>query len=186
MQYQLPTNLIYDIAIDNCEQAYKELFKILFPRLKRFSYCILKSDELAEEIASDVMISLWRNRSGLTDIKNVTVYSYVLAKNASLNMLKKTSSVNFTSLDEVDVAVLLDSTTPEQILINSELKQKLNKAINALPPKCKMVFKLVREDGLSYKEVAQILSVSPKTVDAHLVSAIRKLAESIKIEYNLA
>ena len=65
-------------------------------------------------------------------------------------------------------------------LIHSELLARINKAIEALPPRCKMVFKLVREDGLSYKEVGEILNISPKTVDAQMVIAVKQVGEKLK------
>ena len=60
--------------------------------------------------------------------------------------------------------------------------QRLNRAIEALPPKCKMAFKLVREDKLKYKEVASILEISIKTVENHLVNAVKKLRETLSEE----
>lgn len=180
------TDLINDVAIYNSESAYEQLFKTLFPSLKRFSLCILKSNELAEEVASDVMIILWRDRKKLTEVENIRVYAFVIARNLSLNILKRISRNNIISLDDIEVEIVLNSPTPEQILMNDELKKKLELAIQSLPPRCKLVFKLIKEDGLSYKEVAIILNISVKTVDAHLVTAIKKLAALVKVEFNIA
>lgn len=180
------TDLINDVAIYNSESAYEQLFKTLFPSLKRFSLCILKSNELAEEVASDVMIILWRDRKKLTEVENIRVYAFVIARNLSLNILKRISRNNIISLDDIEVEIVLNSPTPEQILMNDELKKKLELAIQSLPPRCKLVFKLIKEDGPSYKEVAIILNISVKTVDAHLVTAIKKLAALVKVEFNIA
>ncbi|MNY30490.1 ECF RNA polymerase sigma-E factor [compost metagenome] len=81
--------------------------------------------------------------------------------------------------------VALDSLNPEQLLINGELKKKLEQATQSLPGKCQLVFKLIKEDGLSYKETASILNISVKTVDAHLVTAVKKLTTILKMEFNL-
>jgi RNA polymerase sigma-70 factor (family 1) len=176
--------IVHDIALHNNEQAYKQLFKTLFGPLKRFTVSIIKSNELAEEIAGDVMITLWRNRIQLLNIQNIKVYAFVMAKNSALNMLKKQSG-HTVLLDETNIDITFDSLTPEQILINEELKKSIELIVQALPPRCKMVFKLVKEDNLSYKEVAQILDISAKTVDAHLVTAIKRISCAIKREYNL-
>lgn len=174
------------IAAHHDEQAYKRLFNMLFHPLKKFSQSIVKSKETAEEVAGDVMISLWRNREKLPHINNVKVYAFVIAKNLSLNALKKISGQEFVSIDEIDVDLVLDVSNPERLLITAELKQKIEEAVQSLPPKCKLVFKLVKEEGLSYKEAAEVLNLSIKTVDAHLVTAIRKIAFIIKAEFNLA
>lgn len=173
------------IALYDSESAYQQLFKCLFPFLYRFCYCILKSRELAEEAASDVMITLWRNRLKLVAINNIKVYAFVIARNVSLNILNRNQKQDLISLDDVQVDILLDALNPEQLLINDELKKKLELATQSLPSQCKLVFKLIKEDGLSYKETATILNISVKTVDAHLVNAVKKLTTILKAEFNL-
>jgi RNA polymerase sigma-70 factor (family 1) len=180
------TTLVSNIAVNNCEKSYKQLFKILLAPLTKFSYCLLKSREQAEEVASDVLINLWKSRHRLTEIENIRVYSFIAARNLSLNLISKHSKRDIISLDDIEVDMVFDVLTPEQILINDDLKRKLEFAIRALPTRCKLVFKLIKEDGLSYKEVADILNISVKTVDAHLVTAIKKLTLTLRVEFNLA
>jgi RNA polymerase sigma-70 factor (family 1) len=180
------TSILYMIALHNDERAYKELFNLLYGRLRGFAASILKSNELAEEIACDTMYTLWKNRLQLTAIANVRVYAYVVAKNKALNLLKRNAHNCVSFVDEIDVNISFHYHTPEQILITEELKNNIDQVVNALPPRCKLVFKLIKEDNLSYKEVAQILDISVKTVDAQLVTAIKRIAAVVKIEYNLA
>lgn len=178
-------NLISHISLYNSQQAYKQLFKILFPSLFSFCFCLLKSRELAEEVANDVMITFWRDREKLAEVKNIKVYAFVIARNLSLNLLNKHRKYNMISIDDIEIDIMLDELNPEQILINEELKRKLELATETLPNQCKLVFKLIKEDGMSYKEAAAILNISIKTVDAHLVSAIKKLTAILQVEYNL-
>lgn len=70
-------------------------------------------------------------------------------------------------------------TTPEDDLISKEAVSEINEAINDLPEKIKIVFKLIREDNLKYKEVAEILGISVKTVESHMTTAVRKLRETL-------
>ncbi|MCX2477629.1 sigma-70 family RNA polymerase sigma factor [Pedobacter sp. MC2016-15] len=177
--------LISHITLYSSENAYRQLFGILYPSLYRFCYCLLKSRELAEETANDVMITLWRNRGKLTEIQNIRVYTFVIAKNLSLNLLNKGSRQQLLSLDDVKLDIVLDTLNPEQLLINGELRQKLENATQSLPNRCKLVFKLIKEDGLSYRETAEILNISVKTVDAHLVIAVKKLTSILKKEFKL-
>ena len=182
--HNLP-DIIERLATCGSEQAYKELFDLLYLPVKKFALCILHSNEEAEEISEDVMITLWKNRKTLTEIKNIHVYSFVIAKNLSLNLLKKKSKNPTCSLDEVDINFFFDDSSPEQIIIDNELKKRLESAIQSLPPKCQFVFKLAKENNLSYKEISEILSISVKTVDAHLVTATQKLAKIFKSEFQI-
>ena len=187
MQTQPPdlSHLVNQISLYNSQQAYKALFKCLYPALFGFSFSLLKSREAAEEVANDVMITLWKNRKALMTIRNIKVYTYVLARNHALNVLNKDKKHQLLALDDLEIDVVLNDLNPEQSLINEELKEKLQHAINSLPRQCKLVFKLIKEDGCSYKEVASILNISIKTVDAHLVTAVKKLTVLLQLEYNL-
>ena len=187
MSNQLPdlNHLVSQIALHNSQHAYKQLFKLLFPSLFRFSFTLLNSRELAEEIASDVMFVLWKSRLKLLEIENIKVYAFVIARNLSLNVLNKNSKQILVSIEDIEIEVFLDNLTPEQIFINDELGKKLEIAIQSLPSRCKLVFKLIKEEGLSYKDTATILNISTKTVDAHLVTAIKKLTAVLRTEFNL-
>lgn len=173
------------LAEDNSENTYKELFKILYLPIKKFAFCMLNSMEEAEEVAEDVLITLWHKRRTLTEINNVHVYALVIAKNRSLNILNKNSRQRTSSIDEIDINYFFDSCTPEQLIIDSELKKRLEQAIQSLPPRCQLVFKLAKENDLSYKEIGEIMSISVKTVDAHLVTATQKLAKIFKAEFQI-
>jgi RNA polymerase sigma-70 factor (ECF subfamily) len=180
------TDIVNAIAINDSYIAYKKLFGLLFPSIKRFSYSLLKSPEQAEEVASDVMITLWRKRKTIASISNIRVYAFVIAKNLSLNILKKNSGGRIVSLDDVSINLRINNSTPEWILINDELRKSLDDAINGLPAQCKIIFRLVKEDGLSYKEVSEILDISTKTVDSQLVIANKRLSVAIRKEFNLS
>jgi RNA polymerase sigma-70 factor (ECF subfamily) len=175
--------LLYSVAVNGDEVSYRLLFNHLFPSVKRFTYCFLKSRQLAEEAASDVMISIWQNRQKLLEIENIRVYLFVLAKNKCLSILKNAKSKKNCSLNDITIDITFSGMDPEQLYINSEILQKVEKAVNSLPQRCKLIFKLVKEERMSYKEVADILNISVKTVDAQLVTALKKITEAVKLEY---
>ncbi|WP_353197637.1 RNA polymerase sigma-70 factor [Parapedobacter defluvii] len=177
--------LVSEMAAFNSEHAYRQVFDLLFLPLRRFSYNIVKSWEVAEEIASDVLLMLWQQRERLSEVSNIRYYAFVAARNRALNILKQQMGREVISLNEVDVEIQLEARSPEAIFLQGELRGKLNDAIARLPKQCKLVFKLIKEEGFSYKEVAEMLEISPKTVDAHLVNAMKKLAVILKTEFKL-
>lgn len=162
------------------EDAYRQLFRLFYKPLSKFAYTIVKSMEPAEEIASDVFVNVWKNRERLLEIASLKVYLYVAAKNLSLNYLNRQKLPHF-SLDELDVERSAGDRSPEQLLISGEMAKKISEAVNNLPPRCKIIFKLVREDGLKYKEVARILDISVNTVDVQMAIAGKKISESLKL-----
>lgn len=177
--------LLHSIAVNDDEPSYRRLFDIFFPSLKKFAHCYLRSLELAEEAASDSMIVLWERRDRLMEIDNIHVWLFVITRNKCLNILKHQQARATLSLDSIPVEISFPGKDPEQICISSEMRKKMEKAVNQLPHRCKLIFKLVKEEGLSYKEVADILHVSVKTVDAQLVTALRKITLAIKLDYSL-
>ncbi|MEO9021164.1 MAG: RNA polymerase sigma-70 factor [Ginsengibacter sp.] len=181
--------LLRKIQDDNDQQAFKQLYQLLFFKLYQFAYSYVHSKESTEEVVNDVFLSLWQKRTMLDTINNINVYLYVAIKNASLNFLRKKNYTLPLSIDDLTVHHLHLVPNPELILITSELKSLIQEAIEQLPPRCKIIFKLVKEDGLSYKEVSSILEISVKTVDAQLYIALRKLArilQSVRVETSIA
>lgn len=175
-------NLIERIAYDNDAIAYKELFLLYHKRLLTFSMTITRSKESSEEIVSDVFFKIWTSRKILTSIENFHLYIYIITKNLSINRFLKEKKEQSFSLDEAVVDVKAIHGDPEQIMITSEMHRRIRSAIEALPPKCQLIFKLIREDGLKYKEVAKLLDLSLKTIENQMTIALKKISESIRFD----
>lgn len=174
--------LIERIAYDDDAAAYKELFLIYHKRLLNFSMTITRSKESSEEVVSDVFCKLWINRTTLTTIENFHLYIYVVTKNLSISRALVEKKGQSFSLDETAIDVKTIHTDPEQLMITSEMQKKIRAAIETLPPKCQLIFKLIREDGLKYKEVAELLHLSLKTVENQMTIALKKISESIRFD----
>lgn len=165
------------------EHSYKLLFLHYYKELSQFAYSFVKSREAAEDVVSDVMMNLWSMGSALTDVENLRVYLFSAVRNKGLNYLSKNSRYTQWDIDSIDVELDLSLYNPEELMLREELRQKIAQAIRELPPKCQMVYKLVREDGFKYKEVAAILNISENTVDRHLSNALHKLKQSVGIYF---
>jgi RNA polymerase sigma-70 factor (family 1) len=165
------------------EHGLSELYHHYHKRLQLFAKALLRSAESAEEIVEDVFVQLWCNRHAITAIDNLTVYLYVAVKNRSLNMLsKKSFELTTAPFDFLNIEINEAITDPHTIFVTAEMMNRMQKAIDELPPRCKMIFKLIREDNLRYKEVAQILNISVNTIDAQMAIAVKRICEELGID----
>lgn len=159
-------------------KAYKRLYELLSEGLYRFSYSIVRSVEVAEEIVSDVFIKVWQIRSRLSEVDNLRVYVYTIARNFSLNYLARNADNRVIGLESLEPGDLAGGNSPADLCISADLANQMRRIVQQLPPQCRTIFRLVREEGLKYKEVAAILELSPNTVRNQLAIAIQKLGEA--------
>ncbi len=170
----------------NDETALAALYQLLYKKLVFFAGALLKSREDAEEIVEDVFVKLWCNRNSVMEIKNLTVYLYVAVKNKSLNLLSAQAKDRiFAQLDYSEMEIDDKTSGPEDLLVSMEMMQQMRDAVDRLPPRCKMIYKLIRDDGLKYKEVAEVLNISVNTIDQHMAVAIKKICAALQIEKGL-
>lgn len=174
--------LLNDISIHDSQAAYKELFLLLHARLSGFAASILKSKYDAEEVVSDVFIKVWEKRNKLTEIESPLFYFFTAVKNQSINRLA--AEKKHRQLSSEHWLVHLNSVyfDPEKLMITAEMMKQITLAINSLPPKCRMVFKLVKEDSLSYRETAELLGISIKTVEAQMAIALRRVGKCMHLD----
>ena len=165
------------------QHAFKQLYGYFYRRLYHFALSMVKINEAAEEIIEDVFIRIWQQRANLPGIHNLKVYLYTAVKNTSLNYLSKKAKENITEpFDHIHIE-FCESVNPEQLMITAEMFNKIRQSVEALPPRCKMIFKLIREDGLKYKEVSQILNISVNTIDAQMAIAVSRIAAALAADF---
>jgi RNA polymerase sigma-70 factor (ECF subfamily) len=171
--------LIIRIRENEDESAFNELYEGYAHKFFQFAQSFVGEREIAEEIVNDVLVKLWMERNKNLHIKNMQVYLYASIKNGCLNHLRSVSSKKNNEVKVTEAYYFHLSIDPSQILISKELSDNMLKAVNELPARCKLIFKMVKEDDLSCKEVATILGLSDKTVFAQLSIALKKLDSAI-------
>lgn len=174
--------LLKRIADSNDQVAYKQLFVLLHGPLSQFAYSILKSKEEAEELISDMFIRIWEKRNTLTDIETPRLYFYTTAKNMAITRINRQKKQ--AGLNPENWLITLNSVyfNPEKLLITEEILRQIQMAISTLPPRCRLIFKLVKEDGLKYREVAELLHLSIKTVETQMAIALRRIGKCMHLE----
>lgn len=173
--------LLQQLAATDSEEELRSLYMLYYSAIVRYISLYIKSGPVVEELVSDVFLAVWNQRKKLPEVDHFTAYLYKIAKNKMLNHLRSVKSV-VVDIDDVSIDLFAcTSTTPEDNYISTEAVTQINDAIEQLPAKCKIAFKLVREDKLKYKEAADILGISIKTLEAHLAAAMRKIREKLDI-----
>lgn len=162
-------------------KSFEEIFKLYYKRLLNLCIHYIRDREAAEEIISDVLFRLWAKRKELSHVQDIENYLFIMVKNQSLNYIKQFSNFRVAYFKETGDLQLLNTDDPEKELERRELIFKMNQAIETLPQQCKIIFTLVKEEGLKYKDVAQILSISPRTVETQLVRAMQKLEKILSL-----
>lgn len=163
------------IALYEDMKAYEELYHLLYDGLHRFACAFVRSRDIAQDIVSDVFIKLWQIRGRLTEIDNLKVYLFTLARNFSYNYLTRQFKRVVLSLDDADPDILVTIDDPEALCISADVVEKIRMAIRQLPPQCRIIFQLVKEEGMKYKEVAEVLHLSTLTVRNQVAIATKKI-----------
>jgi RNA polymerase sigma-70 factor (family 1) len=171
-------NLIFKISYRDDQIAFRKLFDCYYPGLKEFARYFVKSSANAEEVVIDVFVKIWIIRGQLVEVKNIKAYLYTITKREAINYIRD-NKLNTTLYVQLEDQIRVNYITPEHEFLSKETMEMLAKAIKALPPRCKLVFQMVKENGLKYKEVAQLLKISEKAVGIHISKALKSIATSI-------
>lgn len=161
--------------------AFRTFYDEYYSQVFRFSSYFVKSTEVIEEIVSDVFCTIWLHRKKILKIDNFKGYLYTITKNKALHYIRQDHKILLTDLDldSISNEALSHNENPEYIAIDNEFSSAFKNAIGELPEKCRVIFLMAREERLKYKEIAEILSISEKTVNAQMVLAVKKLVKRL-------
>lgn len=163
-------------------EAMELFFNRYYVPLCRFGMSYESNFCLVEEMVADIFIQLWTNRNILDKIKNPKSYIYVIVKN-SLKTARKSQQF-CQQIDETKTINYMYSPSREQEIIESEQKKMntnlIREILDIIPKKSRQAFELSRIDGLKYKEIAEILNVTPKTVENHIAIALKFISRTLE------
>jgi RNA polymerase sigma-70 factor (ECF subfamily) len=156
---------------------FEELFKSQYRLLCNISNNIVKNERAAEDIVQEVFIKLWQKREELQIHSNLMGYLYKATVNSSIDYVK--NNKNVIPLRQVNYYQETDENAEKRVM-QKELSKSIEKALKNLPPKCKAIFVLSRYEGMKYKEIAQHLGISVKTVENQMGIALDKLRTELR------
>jgi RNA polymerase sigma-70 factor, ECF subfamily len=154
--------------------AFNQLIESYYTSLCRSALKYIRSKEQAEEIVQDVFVSLWERRETIVVTTSLAAYLHTSVKYQSINALKKKLARPDT---EAGFPEHFHPTTNEvdELFAGKELEELVQDAITALPARCRIVFDLSRNAGLTYNEIATQLDISPKTVETQISIALARI-----------
>jgi RNA polymerase sigma-70 factor (ECF subfamily) len=161
------------------ETAFRNLFDTYWEHLYSVALLLTKSETLAEDIVQEIFLKIWNKREELPEVKKPDSYLFIIARNHIYNVLKQQQR------EEQYTKHVFDwfegaKENPESELLFKESTALLNKAVGNLTAQQQAVYKLTREQGLSYNEVAAQLNISPNTVKNHLTIALKYIREYLR------
>ena len=166
------------------EKDFRTYFRDLYPQLARYAARLL-GDSDVYDVLQGSFLELWNKRTDILEPAHVKSFVYRSVYTHALNVIKHRQVVRKYSDAVIEMENRrLDSLDPNnsevlQKLRNDELQQRIDLAINELPPKSRQVFVMSYLHGLKNKEIAEVMNVSVRTVDAHIYNALRQLRSKL-------
>ena len=162
------------------QKAFEKLYHLFYKRLCQFAFLFLHSKEISEEVVSDVFLNIWIKQAQLAPDQNIRSYLYTSVRHQTINYLrtKPVLSHDHTNIYELEI----ESPDPSvDDMIDRELfRQYLQQSFDRLPERCRIIARMHFNDQLPYKEIAEILDISRKTVEAQIAIAIRKIKDTFE------
>jgi RNA polymerase sigma-70 factor (family 1) len=176
---------LLSLLAQNSEYAFQLLFDRYRNKIYKVAIMYMKSPVLAEEIVQDVFLKLWFQRKHLAEIRSLESWVFTLTKNLTLNCMKKIAH-EWTAREKwIKQSELSENKTDYKVL-NSEYQQLFQRAIAQLSPQQREVYKLAKEQGLSYDAISEKLSISQLTVKTHMARALASMRLFLKQNRDLS
>lgn len=165
----------------NDPKAVSILYQQYFKDVVGVAYDIVKDTEVAKDIAQELFISIWIKRHELDFKKSMKMYLMQSARNQSLYYLRKNSKARLLRLDDLtDPGNTFISSGNRKDMEFNELNIRIHRVIEKLPPTCKEVYKLSRDEKMTNAQIAERMSLSVKAVEKHITKALKILRVVLK------
>lgn len=166
------STLLLLIAKDN-KMAFNELFERHWDQVYGTCLHLTKSPEQSKDLAQDIFLKLWENRSSLPAVKNFRGWLYTVSRNLVHDYIRKKifrdQNFPFLNLYFTDHNTIM---SPESRLEQKDLADRLHMAVSSLPPQLQKVFTLHRFEGLSHEEIAKRLDITPLSSKTYMTRAL--------------
>lgn len=160
-----------------------EIYNRYWDKLLAVAVNRLDDEQEAEECVQDVFVSLWKRRSQLELRYQLSTYLWMAVKYQVINRLDKRyakRSLQTTGMPDNEPAVIPSG---EALVFEKELLERIEQAIGQLPEKCRIIYRMSREEGKTTREIARQLNISEKTVEGHITRALKDIRKYLNLTY---
>ena len=165
--------------------AFKQIFDQYKGAVYGYSYKLTKSSTLAEETVQEVFLKIWQNRTKLDFTRPIKPYIYKIAQNHVYNTLRN-AAYSDKLKEQIFYSQAIGHTITEDQIIYRDLEAFQERAIQALPTRRQLIFRMSRMEGLSHEEIAQRLDISPNTVKDQIVKALKTIKAQLHVHTDIA
>jgi RNA polymerase sigma-70 factor (ECF subfamily) len=184
-------DVLFDQIKTGDQKALEHLFSIYFPRLNDFARNVVNDDGISQDIVQEVFVKVWEKKAEIESL-NIEAFLFRLVRNRCIDYIKHLKVVN-NRLQKIHIASKYEELyridfvgNEPYVLIEAELKMKIEKTIHDLPDRCREVFMLSRMNGLKNKEIAEKLDINIKNVERHLNRALKSFRINFTEELPIA
>ncbi|MDP0500128.1 MAG: RNA polymerase sigma-70 factor [Verrucomicrobiota bacterium JB022] len=178
-QQTLTDEVLVELLASGNEEALRAIFTRYYQPLARFAYTIVQRRDLAEEAVANVFQTLWTRRKLLSIQKTLKTYLFTAVKNQSIDLVRFCRREPVTSLDHVNHETLPAEHELPGAGVYQELDQEIQALLEAMPVQRRLVFRLNRFEGMRYREIARVMGISERTVQNHMVLAMKQIAPEL-------
>ena len=171
------------LASSTREAQFEQLYKDYFDKLYGYAKMITKDSEMAKDVVSDFFFSLWKSQIDISSIEDLDGYFFIGIKNQAVKAFSAQVKEAGHKADIKNRLNEIDLINPEQVLLEKELRKKLESIVNNLPDVCQLAYRLSKDKGLKHAEIAIELGISTETVKTHIARAQKKLKAEILAYY---
>lgn len=170
------TEILQEIRAGN-QAVFEQVFHTHYAALCRFSMQYLSDPEEAREVVQELFLVLWEKRQQVEISSSLKSYLYQSTRNKCLNHLKHLKvRDNYADHAKAHYPRATEANPAEY----AGLEARISQAVESLPTRCREIFELSRYEGLKYREIADMLQLSPKTVEVQMVKALKTLRDQLK------
>jgi len=181
----VPTSTLYNekellrLVAQGDAKAFQHLFLTYYDLIYSTSLLYTKVHEMAEDVAQQVFLKVWEKREALATIEKFDAWLFIMTRNEVINILRKQSSHRH-YLHHLQEMFREEGDSPEDQLIIKQRRAIIQLAVENLPPQQRQAWRLSRDKGLSYEEIAADMGISINTVRGHISTALRSMRELLR------
>lgn len=178
------TDLLGRIAQGD-QRAFSTIYHLYYDKIYKFSFRLLLSEELSEEIVQETMLLIWQGGDKLKEIRNLDAYLKTVAKRKVIALYRR-KAIEDRAVKELKAAYSDAHNETEEGILHRESRKILDEGIMLLPSQQRLVYQLCYQDGLKYEEAAEKLHISHGTVQSHMKQALKFLRNHLSNHSDIA